>query len=145
MRELENILNQISAEVELSQISPTVQSVGKMFRKLNPNEDLASSNGSTGLVKNTDDIITAVSDYFQVPATELLGESRKQGIVFPRQIAWTLCKDILKMGFEAIGNDFGGKNHTTVMHGIRKISELKRKDSATARHIHALKKDLGVK
>jgi len=51
----------------------------------------------------------------------------------------------LRMSHEAIGKDFGGKNHTTIMHGIRKISDLKRKDSATARHIHALKKDLGVK
>ncbi len=146
LRELENILNQIAAEVELSQLSPTIQSVGKMFRKLNPSELLETFDGAQkGYAKSSDEIITAVSEYFQVPATELLGHSRKQGIVFPRQIAWTLCKDILRMSHESIGKDFGGKNHTTIMHGIRKISGLKRKDSATARHIHALRKDLGVK
>ncbi|MCF7830751.1 chromosomal replication initiator protein DnaA [Candidatus Gracilibacteria bacterium] len=146
LRELENILNQISAEVELSEMSPTIQSVGKMFRKLNPSEELETSDGAkAGFAKSPDEIITAVSEYFQVPATELLGNSRKQGIVFPRQIAWTLCKDILRMSHESIGKDFGGKNHTTIMHGIRKISGLKRKDSTTARHIHALRKDLGVK
>ncbi len=146
LRELENILNQISAEVELSEISPTVQSVGRLFRKLNPSEDLQTVDGAkSGYAKSPDEIITAVSEYFQVPATELLGESRKQGIVFPRQIAWTLCKEILRMSHEAIGRNFGGKNHTTIMHGINKIADLKRNDSATARHIHALKKDLGVK
>ncbi len=146
LRELENILHKISAELELSQVSPTVQSVGKIFRKLNPEEDLiTASETQTGLAKSPDDIITLVSEYFQIPATELLGSSRKQEIVFPRQIAWLLCKDILKMSFDAIGRDFGGKNHTTIIHGIRKVSSLSRKDSATARHIHALKKDLGIK
>ncbi|MCF7906279.1 chromosomal replication initiator protein DnaA [Candidatus Gracilibacteria bacterium] len=146
LREMENLLNQIQAEVELRQLSPTVQSVSKIFRKLNPSDNLETADGARkGYAKSPDDIITAVSEYFQVPATELLGESRKQGIVFPRQIAWTLCRDVLRMSHESIGRDFGGKNHTTIMHGIRKISDLKRKDSATARHIHALRKDLGVK
>lgn len=146
LRELENILNQIAAEIEISQTSPTVQSVGKIFRKLNPQEDfIAQSRGKSPLAKNADDVITIISDYFQIPATELLGTSRKSEIVFPRQVAWLLCKDVLKMSYEGIGNVFGGKNHTTIMHGIRKIKSLSRKDSATARHIHALKKDLGVK
>ena len=146
LRELENILNQVAAEVELSQLSPTVQSVGKIFRKLNPHDELQTVDGAkAGYAKTPDEIITAISDHFQVPATELLGNSRKQEFVYPRQIAWLLCKDLLRMSHEAIGKDFGGKNHTTIMHGIRKIADLKRKDSATARHIHALKKDLGVK
>ncbi len=146
LRELENILTQISAELELSKISPTIQSVGKIFRKLNPQEDIMSEGMmNKSFAKNTDDIITVVSDYFQIPATDILGISRKQEIVFPRQVCWLLCKEVLKMSFEAIGTDFSGKNHTTIMHGIRKITELSRKDSATARHLHALKKDLGVK
>ncbi len=146
LRELENILNQVSAEVELSELSPTVQSVGKMFRKLNPHDELQTVDGAKqGYAKTPDEIITAISDHFQVPATELLGNSRKQEYVYPRQIAWLLCKDLLRMSHEAIGKDFGGKNHTTIMHGVRKIADLARTDSATARHIHALKKDLGVR
>lgn len=146
LRELESWLNQISAEIELSKIAPTIQSVGKIWRKLNPHEDLAlGEDGKTGLVKSADDIITFVSDYFQVPATELLGKSRKAEIVLPRQICWFLCKEVLKMSYEKIGKDFGGKNHTTILHGIKKIQKLIRTDSAMARHIHALRKDLGVK
>jgi len=147
LRELENILNQIDAEVELNQVSPTVQNVGKIFRKLNPSEDIlaARTNAGASLAKCTDDVITIISEYFQIPATELLGESRKREFVFPRQVAWLLCKEVLNMSFEAIGTDFGGKNHTTIMYGIRKIKDLSRSDSATARHIHALRKDLGMK
>ncbi len=147
LRELENILNQIRAEIDLGEVSPTVQSVGKIFRKIHPNENFIASRDAEkmGIVKNPDDIITAISDYFQIPATEILGISRKKETVFARQVCWMLCKDILRMSYEAIGNDFGGKNHTTIMHGIRKIQDLSRRDSATARHIHALKKDLGVK
>lgn len=146
LRELENLLNQIVAELELSRIPPTPQSVGRILRKLNPQDDLISAESAqTGLAKSPDDIITIISEYFQIPATDLLGTSRKKEIVFPRQICWLLCKEILKMSFEGIGEAFGGKNHTTVMHGIKKIQDMRRKDSATARHIHALKKDLGVK
>ncbi len=146
LRELENVLNKISMEIEVLNISPTVQSVGKIFRQLNPDEDLVSvTNNKTGLAKSPDDIITFVSEYFQIPATDLLGTSRKKEIVLPRQICWVLCKDVLKMSFEAIGEAFGGKNHTTIMHGIKKIIALKKKDSTIARHLHALKKDLGVR
>lgn len=146
LRELESVLHQVVAELELSKVSPTIQSVGKIFRKLNPHEDLAcASDAKRGLVKTPDEIVTAISDYFQIPATEILGNSRKKEVVFPRQLCWMLCKDILKMSYEAIGRDFGGKNHTTIMHGIRKVADLMRTDSATARHIHAIKKDLGVK
>ena len=146
LRELENLLNQIVAELELSKIPPTPQSVGRILRKLNPQDDLISSESAkTGLAKNPDDIITIISEYFQIPATELLGTSRKKEIVFPRQISWLLCKELLNMSFEAIGESFGGKNHSTIMHGIKKIQDLRRKDSLTARHIHALKKDLGAK
>jgi chromosomal replication initiator protein len=146
LRELENILNQIVAEMDLRGIAPTPQTVGKIFRSINPEREIEiKADGTSSLARCTDDLITIVSDYFQIPATELLGKSRKKEIVFPRQICWLLCKDILKMSFEAIGEDFGGKNHTTIMHGTRKIRELARKDSQTARHLHALKKDLGVK
>lgn len=146
LRELENVLTQISAEIEITKISPTVQSIGKIFRKIHPNENfIAAKDAKNGIVKSPDEIITAISDYFQVPATEILGNGRKKEMVFARQICWLLCKEILKMSYEAIGHDFGGKNHTTVMHGIKKIQELSRTDSSVARHIHALKKDLGVK
>ena len=147
LREIENILNQISAELDINHISPTPQSVGKIIRRLNPEREItiAENGKNLSLARSTDDVITIVSDYFQIPATSLLGNSRKKEIVFPRQIAWLLCKDVLKMSYEAIGEDFGGKNHTTIMHGIKKIQKLKRTDSMTARHIHALKKDLGVK
>lgn len=146
LRELENILNQIAAEMDLRGIAPTPQTVGKILRAINPERDIEiKDDGTSALARCTDDLITVISDYFQVPATELIGTSRKKEIVYPRQICWLLCKDLLKMSYEAIGNDFGGKNHTTIMHGIRKIKTLARKDSQTARHLHALKKDLGVK
>lgn len=146
LRELENILNQIQAELELSGVSPTVQSTARIFRKLNPHDDFTIGEpGRMSLAKSPDDIITLVSEYFQVPATELLGCTRKQEVVFPRQVAWLLCKEVLRMSFENIGETFGGKNHTTIMHGVKKIEQMKATDSAVARHIVALKKDLGAR
>jgi chromosomal replication initiator protein len=145
LREVENIINQIVAELELSKIQPTVQSVGRVFRKLNPLDPLANSDEARrGYLKGSQDIITFVSEFFQIPATDLLGKSRKQEIVYPRQICWYLCKEILNMSYDAIGGDFGGKNHTTIMHGIRKIKKQITENGATTRHVHALRKDLGV-
>ncbi len=147
LREIENILNQISAELDINGISPTPQSVGKIIRRLNPEREITVSDSghNSSLARSADDVITIISEYFQVPATSLLGDSRKKEVVYPRQIAWLLCKDVLKMSYEAIGEEFGGKNHTTIMHGVKKIQKMLRTDTMTARHIHALKKDLGIK
>ena len=146
LRDLENVLNKIHMELEIAQISPTIESVGKTIRTIYPEDNLDTPYGrKVQMAKTTDDVISSIAEYFQVPPTDLLGTSRKQEIVFPRQLCWLLCKDVLKMSLESIGEAFGGKNHTTIMHGIRKIKTLSRKDSATARHIHALKHELGVK
>ena len=144
LRELENILNKIAMEQEISGLGATVQSVGKILRSLNPDEVISPTGKQTSLARNPDDIITVVSDYFQVPATDLLGTSRKKELVFPRQICWLLCKSVLNMSFDSIGESFE-KNHTTIMHGVNKIQKLMREDSATTRHVQALKKDLGVR
>ncbi len=147
LRELENLLTQVHAELEITGASPTVQSVAKIFRKLNPNQNLSVNGRSSmrSLARSTDDIITLISEFYQVPATEILGKSRKKEIVYPRQMAWLLCKDVLKMSYESIGADFGGKNHTTIMHGVRKIKKLLETERQVARHLHALHQDLGVK
>ncbi len=147
LRELESILKKVGAEWDLSSTPPTVQSVGKIFRKLNPTDSIASTDAAgRGLAKSPEDIITFVAEYFQVPATEILGTSRKQTFVYPRQICWLLCKDVLRMSYEAIGAAFGGKNHTTIMHGLKKIKALvSQPNDPTKGHLSAIRHDLGLK
>ncbi|MCB9809707.1 chromosomal replication initiator protein DnaA [Candidatus Peribacteria bacterium] len=146
LREVENLVNQIRAEVELTHTPPTLQSVSRILRKLNPSAPLQTADeAKRGIARNTDDIITFIADYFGIPATDILGTSRKQQVVFARQLCWVLCRDVLRMSYEQIGEDFGGKNHTTIMHGVKKIHQQLESDAHTARHLHAIKADLGVK
>ncbi len=62
-----------------------------------------------------------VSDYFSISLKDLVGQRRDQKVVRPRQVAMYLCKELTGSSYPEIGNQFGGKDHTTVMHACRKV------------------------
>ncbi len=71
-------------------------------------------------------IIKEVERYFSLSEGALISKKRSQDIALPRQIAMYLCREILDSSFPKIGDEFGGRDHTTVMHSVKKIqSELK--------------------
>ena len=71
-------------------------------------------------------IIKEVERYFSLSEGALVSKKRSQDIALPRQIAMYLCREILDSSFPKIGDEFGGRDHTTVMHSVKKIqSELK--------------------
>ena len=71
-------------------------------------------------------IIKEVERYFSLSDGALISKKRSQDIALPRQIAMYLCREILDSSFPKIGDEFGGRDHTTVMHSVKKIqSELK--------------------
>jgi chromosomal replication initiator protein len=69
-----------------------------------------------------------VSDYYQLKLTELKSRNNSKSIAMPRQIAMYLCKGLTHASLPEIGRSFGGKHHSTVIHSIRKIEELRRRD-----------------
>lgn len=71
-----------------------------------------------------DDVVTAVCEYFNVKPTLLKGPKRDAAIVKARQITMYLLKEELKLTLVEIGNILGGRDHTTVMHGVEKMEEL---------------------
>lgn len=75
-----------------------------------------------------DQILKIVSDYFQIKIAEILGKKRTRNIVRPRQIAMTLAKELTQQSLPSIGNAFGGRDHTTVMHANKTIAELRKTD-----------------
>ena len=77
-----------------------------------------------GSLPTKDSVIDTVSSYFQVKPTQLKGKRRDQSIVLPRQILMYLLRTELGVGLEEIGSLIGGRDHTTVMHGVEKISEM---------------------
>jgi chromosomal replication initiator protein len=74
-----------------------------------------------------EEIQRVVCEYFQIPDDLLRGKSRKQEIVFSRQIAMFLSKEKTRYSLKSIGLHFGGRDHTTVIHSIQTIYEMLRK------------------
>lgn len=70
-------------------------------------------------------IMKAVADYHHIRVSDLLGKKRTRNIARPRQIAMTLCKELTTLSLPAIGDAFGGRDHTTVMHAIKTINQLR--------------------
>jgi len=75
-----------------------------------------------------DNIQQTVVEYFNIRMADLLGRSRSRSLARPRQIAMALCKELTRHSLPEIGDRFGGRDHTTVLHGCRKISELRETD-----------------
>ena len=70
----------------------------------------------------------AVADYYQLKIAELKSKNNSKSVAMPRQIAMYLCKALTSASLPEIGKSFGGKHHSTVIHSIRKIEELRQKD-----------------
>ena len=69
-----------------------------------------------------------VASYYNIPLEEMKGRKRDKHIVFPRQVAMYLIREETASSLPAIGQAFGGKDHTTVLHAYEKIAELSRED-----------------
>ena len=90
----------------------------------------------------TDTIQKAVADYYKIKLTELLSTSKSRSVVRPRQIAMSLSKELTSKSLPEIGKDFGGKDHTTVIHAINKVKELISKDSQLTQDYKNLERTL---
>jgi chromosomal replication initiator protein len=69
-----------------------------------------------------------VSDYYQLKHGELKSRNNSKSIAMPRQVAMYLCKNLTSASLPEIGRSFGGKHHSTVIHSIRKIEDLRKRD-----------------
>jgi chromosomal replication initiator protein len=89
-----------------------------------------------------DEIQKTVADHFGLKQADLLSERRTRAVARPRQIGMYLCKHLTTRSYPDIGRRFGGRDHTTVLHGVRKIDELMAKDEQIARDVEALTRKL---
>ena len=85
-----------------------------------------------------------VSEYFQISVEDIRSKKRSSNISFPRQIAMYLCRAMTSESFPKIGIEFGGKDHSTVMHSVEKIENEIKINKDLANIIEKLKKDIGV-
>ena len=85
-----------------------------------------------------------VSEYFQISVEDIRSKKRNSNISFPRQIAMYLCRNMTTESFPKIGTEFGGKDHSTVIHSVEKIENEIKINKDLANIIEKLKKDIGV-
>lgn len=84
-----------------------------------------------------------VSEYFQISMEDIRSKKRSSNIAFPRQIAMYLCRKLTNESFPKIGTEFGGKDHSTVMHSVDKIEKEITTNKELFNIIEKLKKDIG--
>ena len=83
-----------------------------------------------------------VSEYFQISVEDIRSKKRSSNISFPRQIAMYLCRNMTSESFPKIGTEFGGKDHSTVMHSCEKIEREIKTNKDLADTIDKLEKDI---
>jgi chromosomal replication initiator protein len=89
-----------------------------------------------------EDILRIVSRHFKVPRNELLSSRRSRDVVRPRQIAMYLAKALTSRSLPEIGRRFGGSDHTTVLHSVRKVEAMMQNDTELTQEIELLKRML---
>ena len=83
-----------------------------------------------------------VAEYFKISLAEMYSKTRVKKVAVPRQIAMYLCKELTKSSLAEIGERFGKRDHTTVLHGVKKITDARAKDKDLNYQIHVLEQML---
>ncbi|MDJ1008293.1 MAG: chromosomal replication initiator protein DnaA [Paracoccaceae bacterium] len=87
-----------------------------------------------------EEIQRKVADHYSIRLSDLIGPKRVRTFARPRQVAMYLAKQLTSRSLPEIGRRFGGRDHTTVMHGVRRIEELQQKDSQIADDLELLRR-----
>jgi len=87
---------------------------------------------------SVDSIIRVVSDYFSISAYDIKGKKRTKSVVLPRQISMYIARSITDYSTTEIGYEFGGRDHTTVMHSVQRIEAMIKNDIAMSNSIQNL-------
>ena len=89
-----------------------------------------------------DEILKKVSSHFNIKISDIKSAKRLKAVVMPRQIAMYLSRQLTSSSYPEIGDKFGGKDHSTIIHAIRKIEKLMEEDFQLRSTIESLKKEL---
>ena len=114
VRELEGVLNKMVALSSLTHSPITIELAEKHINEIILQKEK---------VLSSDYIQEVVSRYFNIDKRELKNSKRSSDIAFPRQIAMYLCREVANMPYTKIGDDFGKRDHSTVMHACTKIEQ----------------------
>ena len=134
VRELEGALRTVAAYARFhAQSELTVDICKEALKDL-----LSMSNGQISV----ENIQKTVADFYKIKVSDMYSKRRPANIAVPRQIAMYLVKELTQKSLPEIGDLFGGRDHTTVLHAVRKIAEARRSDSELNHSLHVLEQTL---
>jgi len=131
VRELEGALNKILAYHDLRGIKPDIDSVKSIL------SDLITDIQTRSITPKN--VIEAVVKYYDITMKDLLGKGRKKELVRPRQMAIYLIRKELNTSYPSIGNELGGRDHTTAMHAYNKICREVEENEKTKQELNSIK------
>ncbi|MFT6557888.1 chromosomal replication initiator protein DnaA [Sneathiella sp.] len=133
VRELEGALNRVLAYSDLVGRDVTLESTQEVLR------DLLRANDRRITIE---EIQKRVAEHFNIRMSDMHSARRARAVARPRQVAMYLAKQLTSRSLPEIGRKFGGRDHTTVMHAVRKIDELREGDVSLSEDIDLLKRML---
>ena len=133
VREMEGALNRLVAHASLVGRPVTVDTAQEVL------QDLLRAHDKKVTIE---EIQKKVADHYNIRITDMHSPRRSRSVARPRQVAMYLAKSITSRSLPEIGRKFGGRDHTTVMHAVRKIEELKTIDSMFNDDVELLKRML---
>jgi len=133
IRELEGALNRVVAHATLVGRDITLESTQEILHDL-----LKASDRRVTI----EEIQRRVAEHFNIRVSEMHSARRSRAVARPRQIAMYLAKHLTARSLPEIGRKFGGRDHTTVMHAVRKVEELRTQDPSFAEDIELLRRTL---
>jgi chromosomal replication initiator protein len=131
-RELEGALNRILAYQQFNNRPISVDLAGMVLR-----EAMTHAGNDPGRIK-IEDILKVVGRHYNVAKADLLSPRRARTVVVPRQVGMYLAKKLTSRSLPEIGRRFGGRDHSTVLHAVRKIDEQMRSDEKLAKDVAML-------
>lgn len=132
-RELEGALNRVLVSAEFQKVRPTPSYIAKVLGQI------MTANKRTITLES---ITKAAAEFFNVPEEELLKKGRKKEIVLARQVAMYLMRTELDISLSGVGKHFGGRDHTTVLHGIERVKKDMEKDGHFKEDMVSLREQL---
>ncbi|MGE5525141.1 MAG: chromosomal replication initiator protein DnaA [Rhodospirillaceae bacterium] len=133
VRELEGGLKRVVAYARFSGQELSVDLCREALRDL-----LAVQNRQISV----ENIQKTVADYYKIKVSEMYSKKRSRNVARPRQIAMALAKELTQLSLPDIGEAFGGRDHTTVLHACRKVASLRATDTDITRDVNSLLKVL---
>lgn len=129
VRELEGAFNRVSASSRFLNKPIDIDLARKAL------QDIVASSYK---VITADLIIDATAKYYRIKISDILGKKRTRNIARPRQVAMSLTKELTNLSLPNIGDAFGGRDHTTVMHGVKAVAKLREEDPELAQDYEKL-------